>query len=143
MKMRVRIALVSLVVVGLAMSATRPVWAQDDEGPTASLHFAIVRDADGRPVKDAQVVVHPMNRKGKATNQEIELKTDTNGHASVDAIPYGSIEVQVLAPKFQTFGQDYEVKQAQIEITVRLKHPTGQYSIYENHESKAPDQKPQ
>jgi hypothetical protein len=124
------------VVVGLAMSATRPAMAQEDEGPTASVRFAIVRDTDGKPVKDAQVVIHPMNRKGKASNQEIELKTDTNGRASVDAIPYGSIEVQVLAPKFQTFGEDYEVKQAQVEITVKLKRPTGQYSIYENHDTK-------
>ena len=62
----------------------------------------------------------------------MDLKTDADGRASVD-IPYGSVQVQVLAKGFQTFGEDYEVKQAQLEITVKLKHPAGQYSTYENH----------
>jgi hypothetical protein len=38
--------------------------------------------------------------------------------------------VQVLAPGFQTFGEDYEIRQPQTEITVRLKKPVGQYSVY-------------
>jgi hypothetical protein len=74
----------------------------------------------------------------------MELKTDADGHASMDGIPYGSVEVQVLAKGFQTFGEDYEVNKPQVEITVKLKRPAGQYSIYENHDDKkAPEQKPQ
>ena len=42
----------------------------------------------------------------------------------------GKMRVQVLAPGFQTYGADYEVKQAAVEITVRLKKPAGQYSVY-------------
>ena len=115
-----------------------------DEGPMASVRVVVVRDANGKPVKDAKVVLHPVNRKGKATKGELDLKTDADGRASIDGIPYGSIEVQVLAPGFQTFGEDYEVKQAELEITVKLKRPGGQYSIYENHEEKkGQDQKPQ
>jgi hypothetical protein len=49
--------------------------------------------------------------------------------------------VQVLAPHFQTFGEDYEINKAEMEITVKLKHPGGQYSIYEN--KKPDDKKPQ
>ncbi len=89
-------------------------------------------------MKDAKVVLHPVNRKGKATKGELELKTDGEGRASIDGIPYGSIEVQVLAPGLQTFGADYEVKQAEVEITVRLKRPGGQYSTYEDHDDKKP-----
>jgi len=119
-------------------------WAQDDEGPTATVRFVVVREASGKPVKNAQVVLHPVNRKGKATKGEIDLKTDENGRASMDGIPYGSIEVQVLAPGLQTFGQDYEVKQSEVEITVKLKRPAGQYSVYEKHDEKnGPEPKPQ
>ena len=51
---------------------------------------------------------------------------------------------QVLAPGMQTFGQDYEVKQAEVEITVKLKRPGGQYSTYEEHGGKkAEEPKPQ
>jgi Carboxypeptidase regulatory-like domain len=128
----------------LIMGATGWSWAQNDEGPTSSLRIVVVRDVDGKPVKNAQVVLHPVNRKGKQTKGEMDLKTDADGRATVDAIPYGSLQVQVLAKGFQTFGEDYEVKQSELEITVKLKRPGGQYSIYENHDNKKePDQKPQ
>jgi hypothetical protein len=41
--------------------------------------------------------------------------------------------VQVIAPGFQTFGQDYTINQPEQEVVIRLKRPQGQYSIYENH----------
>jgi len=119
----------SVAMFGLAIGATGRAFAQDDEGPTASVHFVVTNDAGGKPVKYAQVVLHLVNRKGKATG-ELELKTDVDGKASIDSIPYGRIEVQVLAPGFQTYGADYEVKAATVEISVKLKKPAGQYSIY-------------
>jgi hypothetical protein len=124
---------VVLLVAGLA-------WAQDDEGPTSSLRFVVVRDTDGKPVRNAEVVLHPVKRKGKQAQGEMELKTDPEGKAKVDGIPYGPLRVQVLAPHFQTFGEDYEVNKPEMEFTVKLKHPGGQYSIYENH---GDDKKPQ
>ncbi len=115
-------------------------WAQEDEGPTSSLRFVVVRDSDGKPVRNAQVVLHPVKRKGKQAQGEMELKTDPEGKANVDGIPYGPLRVQVLAPHFQTFGEDYEINKPQMDFTVKLKHPGGQYSIYENH---GDDKKPQ
>ena len=127
-----------LVVLG----ATAFAWAQDDDGPTSSVRVVVVRDTDGKPVKYAQVVLHPVNRKGKSKG-EMDLKTDVDGRASLDGVPYGSVEVQVLAKGFQTFGADFEVKQPELNITVKLKHPAGQYSTYENHDDTNPPQKPQ
>jgi Carboxypeptidase regulatory-like domain len=109
--------------------------AQDD-GPTSIVRFVVVRDSDGKPVRNAEVVLHPVQRKGKQAKGEIELKTDAEGKTSVDGIPYGPLRVQVLMPHFQTFGEDYEINKAELEITVKLKHPAGQYSIYD-------DKKPQ
>ncbi len=127
------------VVVLLFMAGLA--WAQDDEGPTSSLRFVVVRDSDGKPVRNAEVVLHPVKRKGKQAQGEMELKTDPDGKANVDGIPYGPLRVQVLAPHFQTFGEDYEINRPELEITVKLKHPGGgQYSIYENH---GDDKKPQ
>jgi Carboxypeptidase regulatory-like domain len=116
-------------VLVVAVGSTGRAVAQDDEGPTASVQFLVTNDAGGKPVKYAQVVLHPINRKGKATG-ELELKTDADGKASIDGIPYGKVEVQVLAPGFQTYGADYEVKAATVEISVKLKKPAGQYSTY-------------
>jgi len=126
-----------LAIAGLAR-------AQDNEGPTSSLRFVVVRDSDGKPVRNAEVVLHPVKRKGKQAKGEMELKTDAEGRTNIDGVPYGSLRIQVLAPHFQTFGEDYEINKAEMEITVKLKHPGGQYSIYENHDDKKPDDnKPQ
>jgi hypothetical protein len=136
MKRLFSMVLALAIVLGLGVIG----FAQDSEGPTSSLRFVVVRDSDGKPVRNAEVVLHPVTRKGKQSNGEMELKTDANGKTSVDGIPYGPLRVQVLAPHFQTFGEDYEVNKAEMEITVKLKHPGGQYSIYENH---GDDKKPQ
>jgi hypothetical protein len=48
-----------------------------------------------------------------------------------------------LAPGYQTFGEDYKIDKPELEITVKLKRPGGQYSVYENHDAtKADDKKP-
>ena len=41
----------------------------------------------------------------------MELKTDAEGKANFDGIPYGVLRVQVLAHGFQTFGEDYRRQQ--------------------------------
>jgi hypothetical protein len=84
------------------------------------------------------------------------LKTNTEGKTSFDGVPYGPLRIQVLAQGFQTFGEDYDVNKPEMEITIKLKRPQGQYSIYEDHpeakkeemkeekkdEPKPPDQTP-
>src|ERR1700730_4891417 len=94
-------------------------WAggQDDDGPMSDLRFVVVRDYNGKPVRNAAVVLHPVNRKGKQSRGGLELKTDAEGRTNIDGIPYGPLRVQVLAQGFQTFGEDYKIDKAEIEIT--------------------------
>jgi len=137
MKRNVSMAMAGMIVLALGMIGSAR--AQDDEGPMSALRFVVVRDSDGKPVRNAEVVLHPVKRKGKQGKGEMELKTDAEGRTNIDGIPYGPLRVQVLAPHFQTFGEDYEINKAEMEITVKLKRPGGQYSIYENHgEEKKP-----
>ena len=137
MKRNVSMVMAVMIVLGFGMIGSAR--AQDDEGPMSALRFVVVRDSDGKPVRNAEVVLHPVKRKGKQAKGEMELKTDAEGRTNIDGIPYGPLRVQVLAPHFQTFGEDYEINKAEMEITVRLKRPGGQYSIYENHgEEKKP-----
>jgi len=131
--MKRKISLVMAVAMVFGLGIVVLARAQDDEGPTSSLRFVVVRDSDGKPVRNAEVVLHPVKRKGKQAPGEMELKTDAEGKTNVDGIPYGPLRVQVLAPHFQTFGEDYEINKPEMEITVKLKHPGGQYSVYENH----------
>jgi hypothetical protein len=128
------------MTISLGLAFIGLTWAQDDEGPTAKLQFVVLRDSDGKPVRNAEVVLHPIKRKGKQDKGEMDFKTDAEGKTSVDDIPYGPLRVQVLAPHFQTFGEDYEINKAEMEITVKLKHPGEQYSVYDSH---GDDKKPQ
>jgi len=140
MKKRVSIGIAVVIVLGMSGLAA----AQDDEGPMSDLRFVVVRDYNGKPVRNAAVVLHPVNKKGKQSRGGLELKTDNDGRTSIDGIPYGPLRVQVLAPGFQTFGEDYQINKAEMEITVKLKRPGGQYSVYESHgdEKKPDDKKP-
>ena len=121
---------VAVAVMVVVLSAVHA-WAQDDdEGPMSNMRFVVVRDASGKPVKNAAVVLHPVKKNGKQELGGLELKTDDEGKTWIDGIPYGTLRVQVLSPGFQTFGEDYEIKQPETQIIVRLKRPTGQYSVY-------------
>src|SRR5260221_346440 len=137
--MKKRFLIVTAVVIVLGVGLIGSAGAQDDDGPMSDLRFVVVRDYNGKPVRNAAVVLHPVKRKGKQAKGEMELKTDAEGRTNIDGIPYGPLRVQVLAPHFQTFGEDYEINKSEMEITVKLKRPGGQYSIYENHgEEKKP-----
>jgi len=142
MKKSFPIGIAVVIVLGVGMIGLA--GAQDDDVPMSDLRFVVVRDYNGKPVRNAAVVLHPVNRKGKQSRGGLELKTDGEGRANIDGIPYGPLRVQVLAPGFQTFGEDYKIDKAETEITVKLKRPGGQYSIYENHgdAKKADDKKP-
>jgi len=126
-----------IVVLGLGLA-----WAQDEDGPMCDVKFLVLKDYNGKPVRNAAVVLHPVNKKGKQARGGLELKTDNDGKTNIDGIPYGPIRIQVLVPGFQTFGEDYLLDKPVLLITVRLKRPGGQYSIYENHgDAKKPDDK--
>lgn len=105
------------------------------EDPVAVLNFLVVKDYNGKPIRNAGVVMHTVGKHDKQDRGGLELKTDADGKASFDGVPYGKLRIQVLASGFQTFGEDYEINQPTMEITIKLKRPEGQYSIYENQQN--------
>ncbi len=125
-----------IVLAGVLFSM--PAHAQDD---TAVLNFQVLRDYNGKPIRNASVVMHPVQKNGKQSKGGLQIKTDAEGKASFDGAPYGKLRVQVLAPGFQTFGADYDVDKPALEITVKMKRPAGQYSIYEEHPGDKKDDK--
>jgi Carboxypeptidase regulatory-like domain len=139
--MKKRFSISSGVVILLAVGMMGAAMAQDEDGPMSDLKFVVVRDYNGKPVRNAAVVLHPVNKKGKQSRGGLELKTDGEGRTNIDGIPYGPLRIQVLAPGYQTFGEDYQIDRPELEITVKLKRPGEQYSVYENHDAKKADEK--
>jgi hypothetical protein len=105
---------------------------KDDEGPTSWLSFVVVKDDNGKPVRNAAVIMHPVD-KGKQQRGGVELKTDGDGKTNYDGIPYGKLRIQVLAQGFQTYGEDFDIDKPKMEFTVKLKRPQTQYSVYDDH----------
>lgn len=116
------------IVVMLAI-ATSFAYTGDDEN-SSIVNFTVIRDYNGKPVRNASVILHSVNKEGKQVKGGAQLKTDSEGKTSYPGLPYGRVRVQVIAPGLQTFGDDYEVKDKTTEIQIKMKRPTDQYSIY-------------
>jgi hypothetical protein len=131
-----------LAGIGLAwVLVAASVWGEQS---SADLKFLVLKDDNGKPVRNAAVVLHPVNEKGKQGRGGFELKTDSEGKTQFQGVPFGKLRVQVLAPGFQTFGEDYDISEMEKEITIRLKRPQKQFSIYEDHpeaSKKSPESK--
>jgi len=128
-----KIFVTGVVLATLAMAGAAMGQKDKDDEPTSWMYFLVVKDDNGKPVRNAAVIMHEVNEKGKQGRGGMELKTDAEGKANFDGIPYGKLRVQVLAVGFQTFGDDYDVTKSKTEITIKLKRPQGQYSVYDDH----------
>jgi len=136
-----KFCITGLVLAMLALAGTAVGQKDKDDEPTSFVYFLVIKDDNGKPVRNAAVIMHPVNTRGKQERGGMELKTDPEGKANFDGIPYGKLRVQVLAQGFQTFGEDYDVDKTKMDITIKLKRPQGQFSVYDDH-AKAPNTAP-
>ncbi len=132
-RMRIFVIGAVLVMTTLALAGAALGQQDADNEPTSFMYFLVLKDDNGKPVRNAAVILHAVSAKGKQERGDMELKTDPDGKANFDGIPYGMLRVQVLAPGFQTYGEDYDIEKAKTEITIKLKRPQGQYSVYDDH----------
>jgi Carboxypeptidase regulatory-like domain len=138
--MRHSVRICAVALIGLSFVSTG--LAKKKRVPLANVSFVVIRDENSKPVRNAAVVMHPVDDEGKQQRNGLELKTDTEGKASFDGVPYGKLRIQVLAQGFQTYGEDYDVDKPIVDVTVKMKRPARQYSIYEEHgEQQKPDEK--
>ncbi len=117
------VILAVLVLLGLAAAENKPQQA-------ASLKFMVLKDYNGKPIRNASVVLHLVDARGRQAQGGLQLKTDNEGKASYAGIPYGKLRIQVIAPGFQTYGEDHNINQPEQEFVIKLKRPQEQYSIY-------------
>jgi len=94
-----------------------------------------VKTGSGNPVERASVIVRFVEGRsyvklGKKIRTQFELRTNQDGMASIPAIPQGKILVQVIAQGYQTFGQTYDVNEAEKLVEIKLNPPQPQYSSH-------------
>jgi len=134
-------ALVAILVFAVSLSTSLSAQDSQHRGrkytpppPTAKITVTVVKETNGKPVENAAVVFHPL-KNGKDQGG-LELKSNEEGRVAIDVIPVGTtVRLQIVAKGFQTFGEDYDISGDSKEITVKLKPPDKQYSIYERHDA--------
>ncbi|MGA3211303.1 MAG: carboxypeptidase-like regulatory domain-containing protein [Terriglobales bacterium] len=117
-------AVCAILLISMAVAEKKPEQLSE-------ISFVVLKDDNGRPVRNASVVLHQVEKGGKQARGGFELKTDPDGKGSFSGVPYGTLRVQVIAPGFQTYGEDIAIDQKEQAITIRLKRPEKQYSIYD------------
>jgi hypothetical protein len=124
--MKLRIVLPMLLVL-LAL----PVLA----GPPMTELTIKVTSVTGKPVAHADVIVrfkgnHSVKRLGRKTPVSWEMRSNQEGVAKIPPIPQGTIEIQVIAKDYQTFGDDFEVNEPTKTLEIKLNPPQRQYSVH-------------
>ena len=125
-----RLTLVLLCGTLLPVASFAGKKSQAPAEKTASVNVIVVKNANGKPVKNAEVVLHLLDNHGKQKQEGMELKTHEDGKAEATGIPYGKVRIQVIAPGFRTYGEDFSIDQPTHEITIKLQKPAEQLSIY-------------
>lgn len=109
---------------------------------TSHIEVLVVKHSNGKPVVNAAVVFHPIDKDGKDQGN-MEVKTDPEGKATIDVIPTGSnVRVQVIANGFATFAHEYVVAEPTRQISVALLRPQEQISAYEDNTGKSSTRAP-
>ncbi|RRA49479.1 carboxypeptidase regulatory-like domain-containing protein [Acidipila sp. EB88] len=90
----------------------------------------MVRASNGKPVENAAVIFHTFHEGKDQGNMEV--KTNEDGKAVLDVIPIGDeVQVQVFKAGYQTYGESFTNDLAARDLEIKVKPPTGQYSIYQ------------
>ncbi len=151
--MAVRSIVVALSLCSLLPLAPAILSAQDEgharrgrkykaPADTSHIEVVVVKRSNGKPVVNAAVVFHPIDKEGKDQGN-MEVKTDPEGKAAIDVIPTGSnVRVQVIADGFATFAKEYIVSEPSRQISVALLRPQEQISAYEDNTGKASTRAP-
>ncbi|MEO7145881.1 MAG: hypothetical protein ABI165_20500 [Bryobacteraceae bacterium] len=116
----------ALVLIGLLL----PLSAAQ----MTKLHVSVTT-VDGKPIDRASVIVRFVQGRskvklGKKIRETWELRTNQEGFASIPEIPEGKVLVQVIAENYQTFGDYFNVEQAEQTLAIKLKPPQPQYSAH-------------
>src|SRR5262249_16088603 len=114
----------------LALLALAAGAQQKSPSRKAVLNVVVVKETNGNPVKNAELILHPVDKGGNQKQEGSELKTHDDGKAGISGIPYGKLRIQVIAQGYRTYGQDFVVNQPTMEITIKLEKPADQFSIY-------------
>ena len=95
----------------------------------------IVKNQYDKPVDNAAVILdflgsHAVTRLGMRKPIHWELKTNQQGIAHFPPIPEGTVQLQVITQKYQTYGKKLDIEGEEKTIDITLNPPQQQYSAH-------------
>jgi hypothetical protein len=89
----------------------------------------------GKPVENAAVILdflgsHNVAKLGKRNKIHWELRSNQQGVANFPPVPEGTIQLQVITQKYQTYGNKIELAGAEKTLEITLNPPQKQYSAH-------------
>ena len=103
-----------------------------DTDKTTRLTVEVLDDSTKKPIYNAHVVVRfEVDRKLRRDRRvSWESKANQRGEVVLNAIPRGTVKIQVIARGYQTYGDQHELNQSEQKLTVAMKTPSEQKSAY-------------
>jgi hypothetical protein len=101
----------------------------DSASKEVRLTIVVTGGDEKAPVDSASVYVRYVEERKLSRDKKIEmnLKTNLSGVCHVPSIPSGKFLIQVIAPGWKTFGEYYDVNQAEQTINIALMRPPKWY----------------
>ncbi len=124
--MRVRWTLCALVILGCLSAAAST--------PETTIRVVVKNQYD-KPVENAAVILdflgsHDIMKLGKRKAIHWEVKTNQEGIAHFPPVPEGTVQLQVVTSKYQTYGKKMDVAGEEKTIDITLNPPQKQYSFH-------------
>jgi len=119
-----------LAMLASAQDKSPDAKAKDDSGSKdVRLTIVVTGGEDKKPVENASVYLRYVeeHKHGRDKKIEMNLKTSQSGVCHAPVIPPGKFVVQVIADGWKTYGEYYDVNQAEQTININLVRPPKWY----------------
>ncbi len=95
----------------------------------------VVKNQYDKPVENAAVILdflgsHQVTKLGKRKPIHWEVKTNQEGVAHFPPVPEGTVQLQVINSRYQTYGKKLDVEGEEKTIDITLNPPQKQYSAH-------------
>jgi hypothetical protein len=95
----------------------------------------VIKNQFDKPVENAAVILDFLGSRnyaklGRHKRIHWELKSNQEGIAHFPPVPEGTVQLQVIDKKYQTYGQNIDVSGAEKTVEITLNPPQKQYSAH-------------
>jgi uncharacterized GH25 family protein len=102
--------------------------------PGTTIKVSVKNEAD-KPVPNAAVILdflggRQVMKLGMHKKSHWEVHTNQEGFAHFPPVPEGTVQLQVINNKYQTYGQRIDVQGEEKLLEITLRRPQSQYSAH-------------